>query len=57
MGVSTPSPGPGVGSRRVNPGERLRIWHTLLKRPWDATELLLEKQAVHARCLVLSGEG
>lgn len=53
-----PTPGPGVGSRRVNPGEKLKLWHTLLKGLGDATELLgeLEKQAVDSRWLLLSGE-
>lgn len=54
-----PTPGSEVGSGRGNLGEKLKIGHTLLKRPRDATELLgeLEKQAVYSGCLVLSGEG
>lgn len=41
-GALPPTLGPGVGSRGVNPGEKLEIWHTLLKRPWGASKLLGE---------------
>lgn len=41
-GALPPTLGPGVGSRGVNPGEKVKLWHTLLKRPRGASKLLGE---------------